>query len=373
MLKFRLWLLPGLAFLPWLVQLPYMVSAWKSSPLDRRDWIFVVLFPVFFSWVLLRRQEKTDASGGWTVWMPFAAGVAVTALGMVLSMHMVAILGSILLAWGMCIAVLGKDKGGALALPFALLALGTTSSTYCLSVVTGLAGDRVFLLKLAAAALLTVVAVLPWRLRPEPWFFLLALAGGVLYVAYAPGLTASAPPLRPDFTLRPGGSGGLVGAKQPLPDEMRRFFRKSEVNFLIYADDHCSYQVLEVRCPRDIHEIHPAGHCLKSGGATVLTEDSFPYRIHNQTIPLLEIVSTAPGRGREFHVVWYSGPNCSVASFPAFRARWRPRAGWTVCQITTQLRDAPEDARERVRKFLESVTAPECKFPPQPSEERGRK
>ena len=359
MLKLRSRVLPWLAFLPWLAQLPYMMSAWKSSPLDRRDWIFVVLFPGFFSWVLLRRQEKADDSGGWTLWMPFAAGGLVTALGMVLAMHMIVILGSILIAWGMCIAVLGKEKGGALVLPFALLALGTTSTTYYLSVATGFSGDRVFLLKLVAAALLTVIAALPWRIRPEPWLFLAALAGGVLCVAYAPGVTASAPPLRPEFTLRPGGAGGLIGAKQPLPDEMRRFFRKSEVNFLIYADDRYSYQVLEVRCPRDIHEIHPASHCLKSGGATVLAENIFSYRIHNQTIPLLEIVSTAPGRGREFHVVWYADPTCSVASFPAFRARWRPRSGWTVCQITTQLDGSPENARERVRKFLESVTAPE--------------
>ena len=357
MLKSRSLILLGLAFLPWLAQLPYMISAWRSSPLDHLDWIFVAIFPGFLIWGFLRRPEKADDSGrSRLLWLPLLAGVLVTVAGMVFSIRMTAILGSILLAWGMFIAVLGKDKGGILVLPFALLALGTTSSTYALSVVTGWSGDRVFLLKLAAAALLTVAAALPWRFRPEPWLFLLGLGGGLLYVVYAPGLTASAPPLRPDFTPRPGGSGGLIGAKQPLPDEMRRFFRKSEVNFLVYADDRQSYQVLEVRCPRDIHEIHPASHCLKSGGAAVLTETGVPYRIHNRSIPLLEIVSSTPGRGREFHVVWYSDRNCSVASFPAFRVRWRPRSGWVVCQITTQDNGAPETVRERVRTFLESVT-----------------
>ena len=359
MLKFRTVVPPAAALLPWLWQLPYMISAWRSSPLDRRDWIFAALFPGLLIWVLAQLPPRTDSSQrSWHILLLPAAGALLTVPGFYFSVHMLAIAGSVFFAWGVFHAVLETDGKSALIFPFAVLALGTTSSTYWLSVLTGMPVFPVFLLKLAAAAVLTAAAVMRLRVHAEQVVFLAALGGALLYVFHPQPLTAAAPPLRPDFTVRPRRDSRLVGEQKPLSPEMRRFFRKSRVNFFLYADDRRSYQILEVHCPDDIHEIHPASHCLKSGGAAVLSENRAAYPIRGKTFMLLEITAVAPGRGREFHVVWYSDRRCSVSSFPAFRGRWRSGADWTFYQITTSCESSPESVRESVRSFLEEVTAP---------------
>ena len=349
-----------LIFIPWLFRLPYLLSAWKSSPADRMDWIFPVWFLIWFLWIIFGKPsgETAKRTANRTDWILLFSGAAITGAGYSLSIHMIQIAGSVFFAWRGCVLIYGGKTGEKLLFPFIILLFATASSNYWISSFCGIGIRTAWLLKTAFSFLLTAAAAMPLRVRSEPLLFLSVLGFGLILWQETGHFAQSSPPLQPRFSVFPDRKSGFVGRSIRPAEAMIRFFRSGEIACYQFADDSRTYQVLDVRCGRNIHEIHPAGHCLRSSGAEIRSEKRREYRIRGRNYHLREIF--AAGRfSRELVVVWYSDRNLSVGSFLAFRNRWSAETDWHAYQISVRLDHDPDAARKGIRKLLETLTPPE--------------
>lgn len=163
-------------------------------------------------------------------------------------------------------------------------------------------------------------------------------------------------PCHPTFSAR--SQQGYLGYEIPANAAFTRFFQTSDAHQFRYASKSNEVSVLSVRVGSDIHEIHPATHCLRSSGWKVECEELRDITMTSRKDPLSvteAVVSNAAG-SRLVMWVWYSSPAESTGSFIRFRRLQASGAPWQTFQLTTQL-DRTDDltsARQKLRTFLES-------------------
>jgi hypothetical protein len=256
--------------------------------------------------------------------------------------------------WWSCVWAFCGWRGAWAMLPaFAVLALGCTSSTYLLCHHWLIQPQTVLFLKIGGtvlcAAICAVLMLTDYVMKYGTFCFLLAVAIVVVSALNLKNDVKPSPPYRPDLTIAPA---GYMIAETPLTEDTVRFFEGAEVHQYSISDGVFQCSILEVKCGNDIHKIHPASHCLRSGGAAIQSETVVMHTMPDgQRISVTEIRSRLRGKPI-LTFVWYTGPKESLGSYFWFRTRWSGSSQWYSYQIVTEIYDGNEDA---ARKFLLEV------------------
>jgi len=340
-----------LAGIPFFCTLPYTLHSWKTSPLDRMNWIFFLAFLLVAACgtptvVDSAKQRKYD----WYALLATTATAVLYAAGIMKHIYMVRILAGTWFWWTGIWFFCGWKAAWATIPAFGALSLGCTSTTFLMCNRLLIQPQTALFLKLGAAvacaAVCAVLMLTDYVMKREVFWFLLA-AGAILtgtLVSRGEGKTAAA--FKPDLTKAVE---RFKTTETPLSEDSIRFFEGATVHQYSVSDDVFHASILEVKCGDDIHKIHPASHCLRSGGAEILSESVVMHTLPDgRNLPVTEIRSKLRGTPI-LTFVWYTGPEETIGSFYTFRRKWSPSKQWYSYQVVTQVYDGNEDA---ARKFL---------------------
>lgn len=343
-----------LGVIPLLLNTGYIWNAWQASRLDSCDWIFL---PAFLLSVAFAARQ---AFAGKHKWDPFALVPLIVFLGCIVvfhiqSIHALTIISSIVFWWSLSWLFFGWNSAYTLLPPFAILLLMTTSSTYWISFFFGLPPSGGFLFKVCAGLLFLCWEFVNIRfhlcLRRGTLCFCLGLLVAFGMILQVKSLTRSCPPLRPEFPLE---FADYLGRSLPLNDNFRRFFRESDATQYRYANAQDVLAALAMKCGRNIHEIHPATHCLRTSGWQIDSERLVEYELKERTFQVTEI--QAHTKSSAILVwVWFSSDKVSTGSFLGFRRVWRPNTQWYTYQFSTALTENIDDARQTLFRFLNTI------------------
>ena len=379
----------------YLAKLPYLLGAWKSSPMDRPDrFIFIAasLTGVLALFAAMRRRitplhdSQSIAATWWRIVpalfprlaaaLAAASSLAAFAYALAIGVNALEIVAAILFNASLVAAVCGFDAAVALSPAFFMFSLAVPSSTYWLGTYFGVDAASVTIGKYALAAAAALLEVKLARsdpvkpLLPRRAVVAAAAAAAVLAAGVALKMRiegeaiADGAAFRPDFSAvgavngsgasatGPGTSAaGAFLSREVEPDAaFKRFFHTSEAKQWIFADRERVINVLEVRLGKDIHEIHPSTHCLRSTGWRVVSECTREETLNTHRLALAEAYVT---RGSESAVnwTWYSDASIETPSFVRFRSR-AATGDWRIYQIRVSAAEGVEKARAALREFL---------------------
>ena len=307
-LKSRLSLL-ALAAIPLAVKAPYLWRAWTSSPIDHDHLKFygtLSLAAVIVAVALLRRlRVPAKPHSPILPAMALVVALGLFAFGVVREVNAIQLISGVGILWATGWLLFGHFAAGVFA--------------------------------------------------PAAVFAILAVPGTLYWMRNATTTIASAPcePFAPTFS--PDSQAGMLGREMPPSPDVLRLFRTGTARQFIYASPSNCVTVLAVAVGDDIHEIHPATHCMRSGGWKVLSE-----RLLRTRHPMggeLEVDEAVAESfdGRMLVWIWYSSDEASTGSFLQFRRLYSAKSRWHTYQMATALGDAPDavqSARERLRQFL---------------------
>ena len=351
-----------LAGIPFFCTLPYTFHSWRTSPMDRPNWIFHLAFLLLAACAVpavkdsvMDPAKKRDGDDNVPLALLFAFAFFLSFLGatFVRQIHMARILAGMAFWWSCVWTFCGWRGAWALLPAFAVLALGCTSSTFLLCNHYLIQPRTVLFLKIGAtllcAAVCAILMLTDYVMKYGTFFFLLAVAIVVVAAMNLKNDVKPSPPYRPDLTAAPA---GFTIAETPLSENTIRFFEGAEVHQYGISDGIFQCSILEVKCGDDIHKIHPASHCLRSGGAEVRSENVVMHTMPDgQKISVTEIRSNLRGTPI-LTFVWYTGPKETLGSYFWFRTHWSSSEQWYSYQIVTEIYDGSEDA---ARNFLLEV------------------
>lgn len=338
-------------FLPLSWKLPYMVAAWQNSPLDSWDWVFFILFAlsVILLWSRLKRysDHNFDLS---------ALFVAVPLLllffgSFVLDIHLVGIVAAMLFSWSMCWLALGWRCGYLIFPAYGILMLGCTSSTYWLVYLFKIPG---LLTKSIAVALfmLWLLTTLIFKFQARKNSFCFGITALVLILFSAQQLNTlqyRAVPFLPEFSSLEFGN--FLGRTQPITEDDRRFFGDSNLEKYQFSSDIATVGVLAVSCGKDVHQIHPASHCLRAGGWQIDSEHLHEVNFGGNSLQVNEITA----HYKDYSALiwcWYSNRGFSTGSFIGFRRYWSKNTEWFIWQISTPIIGSEDESRQLLQNFL---------------------
>lgn len=310
--KLKLALL-AVATIPFAVKVAYLNQAWVSSPVDRARlglWgslaLFLVVLAIYFKLTRRFPAERPLRQSRSLRVLPLA--VILYLAGLIADLNAVQLVASVGILWATAWMLYGRTSGLMLAPAAVCAILAVPGSSYWLSM-----------------AMNEVNA--PVR------------------AAYAPS-----------FGVR--SQQGYLGSEVPATESFTRFFRTSDAHQYRYASRKDEVALLEVRVGDDIHEIHPATHCLRSSGWRICSEGLQDVSLagRDEPLPLTEaVVSNAHGV-KMLVWIWYSSARESTGSFIRFRHLYAPEDAWKTYQVTTFVESDGnlENARKKLRDFLEA-------------------
>ena len=310
--KFKLCLL-AVSTIPFIVKVAYLNRAWVSSPVDRARlglWGTAALLTVFVALCLklVKRfpaeRPLRDSRSLRVLPLPLIMYV----VGLMLDLNAVQLVASVGILWATAWMLYGRTSG----------------------------------LMLAPAAVFAVLAV------PGSSYWL-----GKAASAFTAPVTAAYVPVFDAYSQK-----GYLGREVPPTEGFRRFFRTSDAHQFRYASSSNEVAVLAVGIGKDIHEIHPATHCLRSSGWRICSEElryvALPGR--NEPLSVTEAITVGEMGTQQLVWVWYSSDAASTGSFIRFRRLYSKNVPWRTYQLTTFVgKDGDVGrARQRLLGFLGS-------------------
>jgi len=340
-----------LAGIPFFCTLPYTVGSWRSSPMDRFNWIFHLVF-VFLAACSAPavKDSALRSKQDWFALPAVAAAAAMYAAGLFKQIYLVRILGGVGFWWTGIWFCCGWNAAWVMLPAFGALSLGSTSSTFLLCNRFLITPSVALICKLAAAvvcvAACMILILTEFVMKREVFWFLLAAAVILTGTVLSRGKIPSVAPFRPDLTSSPE---GVQVREIPLGEDSVRFFEGSDAHQYHVSDGAADFSVLVVKCGSDIHKIHPASHCMRSGGAEIRSESVVMRHLPDgRDLPVTEIRSTIRGIPA-LTFVWYTGPDETTGSFFAFRRKWSASEEWRSYQFVVPVQGGSE---ETARKLL---------------------
>ena len=293
---------------PLAAMVPYLWRAWETSPVDRAHLKFfgvLALIAVAAGCAVFRRLRFAIRPGGVAAAAFFAVAVLMFALGVYRDVNAIKLLAGVCILWSAAWGLFGHVAAGIFA-PAALLAF------------------------------LAVPGTLYWLQNAS--------------FAFAPPPCAA---FTPEFTE--DSQNGMLGRELQPTADFSRFFRTSSARQFMYATPSNSIWVLAVRVGDNIHEIHPATHCLRSAGWRVESEKLFRMRhpaggefeVDEAVVESLD--------GKMLVWIWYSSDDVSTGSFLTFRRMYSAAAPWRTYQVSTAFGDAAgalDAARAQLALFI---------------------
>ena len=194
-----------LAGIPFFCTLPYTLHSWRSSPMDRMNWIFHLAFLLLAACGAPAVRDSAKKSGfDWFALLASAATAFLYAAGIAKQIYMIRILAGTWFWWTGIWFFCGWKAAWSTLPAFGVLSLGCTSSTFLLCNRFLFQPRTALFLKLgatlASAVLCAVLMLTDYVMKREVFWFLLA-AGAILtgtLTSRGTGKTAAA--FRPDLS-----------------------------------------------------------------------------------------------------------------------------------------------------------------------------
>lgn len=339
----------AVSFLPLLIQSSYLWQAWTGSRLDHWDWIFYLASVPAAGWACYKQKfGKFDF---------YALLMLVPALTLALrpSLHHI---NALAVASGVGVIfstvwLVGSWQLAYRILPAALLLLlGTPSSSYQLSLLlmcpVYLAWTVKFLLAAGCFGWIGVAKRTGHVIRRGPLFFSVAALLTGLFLLHSGEIHFEGEHFLPEF---PAHCGEFWG-RSLLPDEnTKRFFATSTVRQYRYTKNNADISVLAVKCGKNIHEIHPASHCLRTSMWTIHSEKI----LHLSDRFAVTEIEAQKGSRRILVWVWYSSEKLSTPGFLGFRRHFDPAGNYHTYQISLPITGDVEASRNELKNFVQSL------------------
>ena len=334
-----------------LYNVSYLLQAWRSSRLDRFDWLFYLLAVPALLWVIRQTKfEKTD----WGA-LCFLLPALLLAFGKPFHhVHALSVIGCAGAVW--CMGhLLGSWRFAWRTLPVLLIVLlGTPSSTYQLSLalkcpVWGAMAAKVCF-AIGALGAIWLCGKKEFLPQKGSVFFCGAIFLSFLFLTHTEELYFTGRGFIPDFPLL---QGDFTGRTLEADAGTKRFFATSDVRLYRYLNTKVTREisVLAVQCGKNIHEIHPASHCLRTSLWRVTSESIF-YLAPDFAVTEIE---AERGSTRMLVWVWYSSGSFSTPSFLGFRRRFTPKKSFHTYQISTPLSGDGSAERKLLKEFITSL------------------
>ena len=336
--------------IPFFCTLPYTFHSWRSSPMDRMNWIFFLAFLLIAACGVPAAKDSVRKNrADWFALLAVTATAVLYAVGIIKQIYMIRILAGTWFWWTGVWFFCGWDAAWSMIPAFGVLSLGCTSTTFLLCRHLLIQPRTALFLKLGVtrlcAMLCAVFTLTGYVMKREVFWFLLAAAAILTGVLTSRDGGMTAPPFRPDLTATVE---GFKTTNTPLSEDTIRFFEDAEVHQYTISDSIFQCSILAVKCGNDIHKIHPASHCIRSGGSVILSESVVMNTLPDgRSLPVTEIRSRIRGT-YALTFVWYTGPTETVGSFYTFRRKWSPSEEWYSYQAVTEIYNGNEDAARKI-------------------------
>ena len=338
-----------LAFVPLCLHSPYLLQAWRSSRLDQWDWIFYLAAVPAAIWAM--RKEKFGKCDFYALFLliPMLCLTFGESFHHINALLIISAVGVIFSA----VWLLGSWTAAYRILPAAvILLMGTPSSSYQLSLLLMCPVYPAWAVKFLLAVL--CFGWIWYNKRSETVIrrgtlcFLAALAASGLLLLHSKELYFEGRSFIPEF---PAHCGEFWGRNIQADANAKRFFATSTVKQYRYTKNNVDISVLAVKCGRDIHEIHPASHCLRTSMWTVCSENIL-YLQDNFAVTEIE---AKKGTNHILVWVWYSSEKFSTPGFLGFRRHFKPGGNYYTCQVSLPLSGTVENTRKELKKFMQAL------------------
>ena len=346
MKKYILMALSLLIFLP---NSAYMLQAWRSSRLDSWDWVFFLLAVPALIWAW---EKKAIGKWDWRAFCVMIPALAAVAARSVHQINALSVAGSIFFVWGTAFLAGNWNFAYKLLPVLGIMLLGTPSSSYRLAQLMMISTAAAMGMKIlfAAGCMGWIYANkrLNWHLKGGTILFMTAVLLSVVIAFHADELYFSGKSFIPEL---PAKAGGFYGRHIEPDKNTKRFFATSRVEQYRYIASGEEISVLKVRCGKNIHEIHPASHCLRTSRWVVTSEKMFRLR---DDFAVTEI-EAHKGNYSALIWVWYSSDEFSTPGFLGFRRKFRNNGKYHTFQISISIGKNVETSRDVLKKFIDSL------------------
>ena len=338
-----------LSSVPLVCHVPYLRQAWNGSRLDQWDWIFYLLSIPAAVWVLRgKKMGKCDFYALFLLIPALFLSVTtpvhqVNAIGVAASVGVIFAAIWLLTSWQVAYRILPAAV---------ILLLGTPSSSYQLSLLmmcpVWLAWAVKFFLAVVCFIWIGLNKRYDLQINKGTLFFSAAVLGSCLLLLHSRELYFEGKSFIPEYSTHAGDFWG----RTIVPDEnTKRFFATSTVRQFRYTKDNTDISVLSVRCGKNIHEIHPASHCLRTSMWTVHSENIL-YLSDNFAVTE---INAQKGKNNILVWVWYSSDELSTPAFLGFRRHFKADGKYYTCQISIPVYENIEKSRSVLKKFVNSL------------------
>jgi len=345
------------ACLPYACKLPYITAAWRNSPLDAHDWIFLLLgfFTLGVAFFGVRGKE---IHRDWLGLPLLGVCIVMYLIGFKKDIHAISILAGVLLAASATCLLWGWECFVILLPAFFIFCLSVTSTSYWITFLLSPFGLKSMPVKIVLTAVAITITIIQLHFhfipRKQSTFFLCALCFAFLLVVFQKDAHIKSASFIPDFSA--GMFKEAKGYQQTLSQGDLQFFAGAKkLERYIFGTSDSSIAILAVTLGTNVHQIHPPSHCLRSQGVTIISE-----KLSTENLRFAQITISEINYSHDNQLMlcwyWYASPDFSTPSFLSFRRYWTPNQEWHSYQITTPVHNHElGKARERLGKFLADV------------------
>ena len=346
MIKFTLLMV---SLTPLGLQIPHLLTAWRTSRLDHWDWIFYLLAcPAV--WLACRRK-----SAGQVDWYALCLLIPMAGLALTTCLHKVNAVGiaaSVLCVFASVWWAASWRIAVCLLPAVVILLLGTPSSSYWISLLLMAPVWGAWLVKFLLAILCFIWIIcngfFKRQISKGTLFFCVAFLGSCLLLLHSREICFVGKSFIPEFA----GHCGEFWGRSIEPDEnTKRFFVTGQVKQFRYTRNETDISVLAVKCGKDIHEIHPASHCLRTSFWTVHSEKT----LYLQDNFAVTEIDAEKGTTRILVWVWYSGERFSTPGFLSFRRHFRSGGEYYTYQLSTPSDGDIDRSRADLQQFIRAL------------------
>ena len=343
------WGIMLLALVPMGMHFSYLIQAWSGSRLDRWDWIFYLAAVPAAAWALRKVKWGKCDFYALLLLVPMLLLTASESLHHINAIAVAAAVGVIFAV----IWLLGSWQMAYRVLPAAvILLLGTPSSSYQLSLLLMCPVWMAWAVKFMLAVLSLVWIWYNHRsgllIKRGTLCFSAALLSSGFLLLHTRELYFEGTSFIPEF---PAHTGEFWGRRLQPDANTKRFFATSTVRQYRYTRNNVDISVLAVQCGSNIHEIHPASHCLRTSQWMVLSEKI----LYLQDNFAVTEIDARKGANHILVWVWYSSEKFSTPGFLGFRRHFKPGGNYCTYQISIPLRGSVENSRGELKKFVQAL------------------
>ncbi len=352
-------------FIPFFYKLNYMFDAWQYSPLDQKDFIFwltaLFLTGCLFAWKHKKSGIKSITGLDYYGFFMLGAAIAILAASLIKDINSAFLAGSLLFIAGGCWIMWGWRILWLLLPVFFIAALGLPSTTYWISFlfrdfIQDMSGLSIKLcLTIAAATWFTLCLCFKKILiRPEPFFFCLAIFIFVLGYIQVSGPEPHGAPIRLSIKLK---ASDWLGENIPLSDLDESIQGKNiSHRYLHFSSSNIDIGTLTVELRNDLHEIHPTALCLLTARWKIILNSQELLKTKQGILSAAKIIAERNGK-RALFMSWYTNDSFSTGSFISFRRSWHYNESWHIYQITTPIISSEAEAEKAMLSFINTFAA----------------